>query len=158
MKTQIDGLQQQVDKTSQSSNDFQEQQRQTAQSNHINGIRNDLTSFINEQKDGKPAHPHVEKVAPAIAGIIRGGLIKNTDEYGQHVPIRTQMAQAYTMACRLDPSIRTAATNTRQVNLASNAQKADVVAKTPGGQTDVPKLSMQEQLEETYDNLGIGKR
>ena len=153
MRTEIDGLKKQVAETSGKQNSWQEQQTQNAQDAHIEGVRNDLQSFINEQKDGKPAHPHVEKVAPAIAGIIRGGLIKNTDSYGKPVPIRDQMAQAYDMACRLDPGIRTATTTTRQVETVKNAQAADVVANNPAGQANVPNLSMSEQLEENYDAL-----
>jgi hypothetical protein len=61
--------------------------------------------------------------------------------------------QAYEMACRLDPSISTATESKRQVVRAINAKDADVVANNPGGQGDVPKLSMAEQIDEQYDKL-----
>jgi hypothetical protein len=153
MQGQIDELTGQVAETSNQNKNWQDQQRGNAQNAHELGVRNELSSFINEQKDGKPAHPHIEKVAPAISGIIKGGLIKNVDEYGQPVPIKTQMAQAYTMACRLDPSISTANSSVRQVTSAKAAKDADVVAKTPSGQGDVPKLTMAEHIDAQYDTL-----
>lgn len=153
MKAELDALKQQTSQVGQQFMSQQQAQQQQQYQQHVNGIRNELQSFINEQKDGKPAHPHVEKVAPAIAGIIRGGLIKNVDDYGQPISIRDQMEQAYNMACRLDPSIRTATTNKRQVKAVKNAQDANVVANTPAGQESVPNLSMTEQIEETYDKL-----
>ncbi len=57
------------------------------------------------------------------------------------------MEQAYSMACRLDPSISTATSNVRQVVSAKNALKADVVANTPAGQVEVPELTQLEELE-----------
>jgi hypothetical protein len=153
MRTEIDGLRKQVAQTSDQTNNWQEQQRLNAANDHQNGVRGELESFISEQKDGKPLHPHVERVAPAIAGIIRGGLIKNVDDYGQPVPIKIQMAQAYSMAVKLDPSISNATPNPRQVTVVKNALAADVVANNPGGQGDVPKLSIADQLEENYDKL-----
>jgi hypothetical protein len=153
MQGEIEGLKKQVSETSDQTNNWQEQQRTEQQQAQYKGVQTELTSFINEQKDGKPLHPHVEKVAPAIAGIIRGGLISTTDEYGQPVPIKAQMAQAYDMACRLDPSISTATSSVRQVNSAKNALNADVVANTPAGQVEVPKLTVMEELEANYDKL-----
>lgn len=157
MKAELAGIKQQLGQTSQQFQSQQEQQAQTQQAEYINGVRSELQSFINEQKDGKPAHPHVEKVAPAIAGIIRGGLVQSTDEYGQPVPIKAQMKQAYELACRMDPSIRTARSTGRQVTKVKNVQDADVVANNPAGQSDVPHLTVSQQLEEEYDKLA-GRR
>ena len=153
LRSENHALKGKVDETSDRLDSWQEQQNRNAQNQHINGVKNDLTSFINEQKNGKPAHPHIEKVAPAIAGIIKGGLIKNTDQYGQAVPIRTQMSQAYEMACRLDPSISTANSSVRQVTSPKNATAADVVANNPSGQANVPKLTMEQEIDSQYDKL-----
>jgi hypothetical protein len=153
MQTEIEGLKKQVNLTSDQTENWQKQQTDEAQKAQYDEVRNGLTSFINEQKDGKPAHPHIEKVAPAVAGIIRGGLIKNVDDYGQPVSIQAQMAQAYDMACRLDPSISTATNNVRQVNSAKNALNADVVTNIPAGEEDKPKLTVMEELELNWDKM-----
>ena len=118
-----------------------------------NEVKQNLQSFNNEQKDGKPAHPHVEKVAPAIIGLLKGGLIPRVDDFGTPISYRDQMAKAYQMACNLDPSIRTAASGQKQASLAKAAQKVGVIANTPAGQADVPELSVEEQLDAEYDRL-----
>jgi hypothetical protein len=119
-------------------------------------IQRGYNDFINEQKDGKPAHPHVEKVAPAIVGLIRGGLVPPVNEYGQPIPVRDQLARAYKMACDMDASIRPASTpknHSRQVAKARAAGSVGVVAKSPAGQADVPERSIQEDLEATFERL-----
>lgn len=153
MKAELDTLKQQIGQTSQTQQSWQEQQTHQQNAAYVNGVKSELQSFISEQNDGQPAHPHIEKVAPAIAGILRGGLVNRTDEYGQPTSIRDQMNQAYDMACRLDSSISTAPTNTRQVARAKAAQDAEVVTSVPGGEEVAPKLSVSDYLEEEYDRL-----
>jgi hypothetical protein len=155
MKQQVEGLQQQVA-------GFQQHQQQTetqAQQQQFNAYKQEietgLQTFINEKtNDGKPKHPHVEQVASNIAGIIRGGLIKRTDDYGQPVPIRDQLAQAYDMACNLDPSIRPPV-GRRQASRASAAQKVDVVSSVPAGrgQAEDDEMDISSFIEKTYDSL-----
>jgi hypothetical protein len=131
-----------------------QQQYQQQQMAHAQAIQSELQGFVTEQKDGKLAHPHVEKVAPAIAGIIRGGLISRTDDYGQPVSIRDQMAQAYEMACRLDPSINTATPGRKQSARAIAAQEAAVVSTgTDGDNDNRGQLTVEQQLEQEYDRL-----
>jgi hypothetical protein len=153
MKADLDALKQQLHLNTQGQDAYLRQQQEQQQQAYVNGVRNELQSFINEQKDGKPAHPHVEKAAPAIAGIIRGGLISKTDQYGQPVSIRDQMAQAYDMAVRLDPSLARATGDTGQVKRAKAAQEAEVVANNPAGTAEVPEMSIEEQLDAEYDRM-----
>jgi hypothetical protein len=153
LKSDLDSLKQQLGQTSQQQQSWQEQQAQAQQQAYVNGVQSELHQFINQKKEGKLAHPHVEKVAPAIAGIIRGGLINKTDDYGQPLSITAQMEQAYNMACRLDPSISVPESSSRQKGNAIAAQNAGVVAKNPAGETDVPELTMSEYLDQEYDRL-----
>ena len=153
MKTEIGELKQQIGQTSQGQKDYLEQQAQKQQQHQYNQVGNGLQSFINEQKDGKPAHPHIERVAPAIAGLIRGGLINSQDQYGQPIPIRDQMSQAYTMAVGMDPSLGVASGSNEQASKAIAAQKVGVVANTPAGTADVEELTVSEQLDAEYDRL-----
>ena len=153
MKAELGELKQQLNQTSQGQQQYLEQQAQAQQNAYVNGVRSELNAFCNEQKDGKPVHPHIEKVAPAIAGIIRGGLIRKTDDYGQPIGIKGQMKQAYDMACRLDPSINAAKSDGGQAGRAKAAKAVDVVAKTAAGEADVPEMSIEDQLDAEYDRL-----
>jgi hypothetical protein len=154
LKADLNELKQQLGQTSQAQQGFVQQQQQQQQIAHAQAVQSELQGFINEQKDGKPAHPHVEKVAPAIAGIIRGGLINRTDDYGQPVSIRDQMAQAYEMACRLDPSINTATPGKKQSARAIAAQESSVVSTgTDDDNENRGQLTVEQQLEQEYDRL-----
>jgi hypothetical protein len=153
LKDQLNAVQQSLAETSHAQQTHVQQQSEQSNQAYVSGVRNELLSFINEQKDGKAAHPHVEKVAPAIAGIIRGGLVNKVDQYGQSIPVAAQMQQAYDMACRLDPSISTAPQNNGQAGRAIAAQNADVVANTPSAEPEVSNLTMSEQIEANYDKL-----
>ena len=147
LKSTVAGAGQQVQQT------LSEAQKQHHFQTQYGEVQKSLQSFISEQKDGKPAHPHIEKVAPAIVGLLKGGLIPRVDDFGTPIPYRDQMAKAYQMACNLNPSIRTAASGKKQVGLAKAAQDVSVIANTPGGQADVPELTVEEQLDREYDKL-----
>lgn len=139
-------------------NHLQGQEQSTneqALQSRYNEVQTGLQTFINETKDGRPAHPHVEKVAPAIAGIMRGGLVKQVDDYGQPVSVRDQMAQAYEMAVRMDPTINAAssATRTGQVRRTKRARSVDVVSKSPNAGTPRVEKSLQDDLSETFDSM-----
>jgi hypothetical protein len=153
MKTEIGELKQQLNQTSQGQKQYLEQQAQQQQQAQYNEVQRGLQSFINEQKDGKPVHPHVERVAPAIAGLIRGGLINSRDQHGQPIPIRDQMAQAYNMAVSMDPSLSKASGSGGQAGRAIAAQKVGVVANTPAGKADVEGMTVSEQLDAENDRL-----
>jgi hypothetical protein len=151
LKQQIDALQQQI-------HGHQEYSVQQQQQQHINAQRQEIQSviqnFVNEKaEDGSPKHPHVDKVASNIAGIIRGGLITRADEYGNPVSMRDQIAQAYKMACDLDPSIRTPSVGARQAKRAKAAQKVSVVTKHPAGRPESDELDISSFIEKTYDEL-----
>lgn len=154
MKAQLTALQEQVQQTSQGQKQYLEQQQQSHQQAWENEVRTGLHTFINETKDGKPSHPHVEKVAPAIAGLIRGGLVRKVDDMGNRVSIRDQMQQAYDMAVNLDPSIRTAISGKKQVRNAQAAQEVDVVATTPGAEAPVTSdRPIAEDINDLFDKL-----
>ena len=153
-KKQIDALQHQIQGQQQQTLSRDQEQRVNAQRSEI---QNTLQNFVNETtEDGTPKHPHVDKVASNIAGIIRGGLIAKADDYGNPVPIRDQIAQAYGMACNLDPSIRTPGIDKRQANRVKAAQKVSVVTKLPAGQPDSEELDIGSFIEKTYDQLSGG--
>lgn len=150
-KQQIDALQQQLHGQQSQTMQQQQQQQINAQRQEIQSV---IQNFVNEKaEDGSPKHPHVDKVASNIAGIIRGGLINKADEYGNPVPIKDQMAQAYKMACDLDPSIRTPSVGARQARRAKAAQKVSVVTKHPAGKPESDELDMSSFIEKTYDEL-----
>lgn len=119
--------------------------------------QHDLQKFVSEQKDGKPLHPHVEKVAPQIAGLLKGGLIKKVNEYGEPISFYNQIKQAYKMACDLDPSIKSAsatANRQRQVDKAKAAQDVSVVTTTPSRTTEqIPTMSLSDRVEAEFERL-----
>lgn len=139
-------------------NTFQSQvqnQSEAAQAARFNEVRQGLNDFINETKDGKPAHPHIEKVAPAIAGLIRGGLVPEADQYGQPMSYRDRVANAYEMAVNLDPSLRSVsnASRTGQMQRTKAARSVDVVAKSASAQSQFSDGNLSEDLAETFDRL-----
>lgn len=154
LKQQIDALKSQVtgQQTQSQQRDHQQQiERQKGE------IEQTLENFVNEKtEDGNPRHPHVHKVARGIAGVIRGGLIDKADEYGNPVPMRDQIAKAYTMACYLDPSIRAPSVNARQAHRVKAAQRASVVTRQPAGKLDSEEMDMAAFIEKTYDQLDSG--
>jgi hypothetical protein len=154
LQTRVDQLTDAVQGQQLHSQNEQQAANDQFQKARFNEVQVGLQTFINEQKDGKPAHPHVEKVAPAIAGIIRGGLVNQANEYGQPVPVRDQLAQAYKMACDMDPSIRSAAVgNVGQVARAKAAQKIGVVTNNPVTGEPIETQSVSERIEDLYDKL-----
>lgn len=154
-KAQIDDLKKQVtgqQKTFEQMTNAEQQRHIQAQHQEV---QQNLTTFINEKtEDGKLAHPHMEKVANNVAGIIRGGLVKKVDDYGQPVPIKTQLSQAYSMACNLDPSIRTPVSDPRQAQRVKSAANAQVVTKTPAGQVNITDdIPMDKFIEDQWERL-----
>jgi hypothetical protein len=152
LKQRLDAMEGQIGQQAHMQQHQAQASQQAFLQQRYNEVQGGLQEFMNEQKDGKPAHPHLEKVAPAVAGLIRGGLIQQTDDYGQPVPIRNQLAQAYSMACDMDPSIRSARPGGQVANAAA-AQKAEVVTKLPASQVDIEELSMEESLNKLYDEM-----
>lgn len=154
-KQQIDALQQQVAGQQNQFQQTSEQQQQAQIAAQRNEIQQNLNTFINEKtEDGNLAHPHVERLASNIAGIIRGGLVSKADEYGNPISMRDQLASAYSMACNLDPSTRTQPVNTGQADLAKAAQKVDVVTKHPAAHVatddDIP---MSDFIEKQWERM-----
>jgi hypothetical protein len=144
---------------------FQDQERQrqeqaesaalAARQRQQETVQSSIAQFANEVRDGKPAHPHVEKVSARMAGLIKGGIVQRTNEYGQPRPYNEQLSDAYEMACRLDPSISTARnTRTRKEQVARvSAASRDVVSKTPGSDVDVEPAPLLDELSDLYDKL-----
>jgi hypothetical protein len=155
MKTRLDTLEQTFTQQQQSQAQQAEAQQQAMMQQRYNEVQQGLQDFISEQKDGKPAHPHIETVAPQISGLLRGGLIPASDEYGQPIPVRDQLATAYQMACNMNPALRTASgrSNQRQVARARSAESVGVVAKSPASQTSVREGSISDDLSATFDSL-----
>jgi hypothetical protein len=118
-------------------------------------VRGSIQTFANEMRDGKPVHPHIEKVSAHMAGLIKGGLVDRTDEYGQPVPYNQQLGQAYKLACDLDPNIRTTRlTQSRKEQVAkATAANRDVVSKTPGGDKVEDSRPLSESISDLYDRM-----
>jgi hypothetical protein len=152
MKERLDQLEGQTSQFIQSQQQNAQQAAAARQQQQVQQVNSAVMDFINETKDGQPAHPHVEKVAPAIAGLIRGGLIPSQNEYGQPIPVRDQLNAAYKMACNLDPSIRPAASQ-RQVARAKAAGDVGVVAKDAAGNVDAEGKSLFEDLSDTFEKM-----
>lgn len=155
-KQQIADLTQRLDGQVKTTKTMTEQQQNDLVSKQKAEVQRNLDAFTNEKtEDGQLAHPHVEKVASNIAGILRGGLIPNSDEYGNAIPVRDQLAKAYSMACNLDPSLRTPLPNKRQADLITKSSNAQVVTKTPAGQvsTDQDEIPMTSFIEKEWERL-----
>jgi len=154
LKAKVDELEKKFGTREQQEQHRLQAQAQESAQQRYNEVQQGLQSFITEQKDGKPAHPHVERVASQIAGIIRGGLVNRFDESGRPVPVREQLKSAYRMACDLDPSLRSAVQNTRQTAKAKASQSVNVVSKNTGGKEfDDNIFDLKSSVEDTYDKL-----
>jgi len=160
LKAEVGDLRTILTEQQQNAQQGEEQQLEEQRQSYVQKVHGELRSFIDEQKDGKPLHPHVEAVAPQIAGIIRGGLVTQSDEYGQPVPIKAQIAQAYRMACSMNPKFRSAGMTSkdkRQVEKVKAAQDVNVVTTMPSGKpSNVPHLSVSDAVEATYAKLAGG--
>lgn len=158
LKQQVDRMEQHLGQTQQQfSNQQQEQQQQMVQQAtqaKAQNIKDELQAFVTEAKDGKPAHPHVDKVGHAMAGLIRGGLVEKFDEYGSPTPLKQQITQAYSLACQMDPSIRTVRpgkNNKEQVDAARRANRT-VVSKNTGG-ANIPDQELSSDISDLWDKL-----
>jgi hypothetical protein len=155
LKAKLDEVQQRLDQTATGIEKNQQAQEQEALDRQRHDVQVGLHQFATAQKDGAPLHPHLEKVAPRMTGLIRGGLVSRVDDYGQPVPIQQQLGQAYKMACDMDPSIRTvraARTRSEQVRKASNANKG-VTSKRPAASVEVPDGPLTDSISDLYDKL-----
>lgn len=154
IKAEVAGLKQTIQAQQ---SDAEKRKWDQAQQARYQAIHGELAEFINEQKDGKPAHPYVEKVAPQIAELMKSNLVIRTDEYGQPIPLKAQFAQAYTMACNMNPSIRSASVNSikqRQVEKAKAAQDVSVVTTMPSGNPSrVSQVTISDAVENAYAQL-----
>ena len=155
-QARLDRLEGQLTQREQQELQRQEQARKAQQEARTNEVRSSITQFANEMRDGQPAHPHVEQVSTQMAGLIRGGLVHRTDEYGQPIPYIQQLGQAYQIACEMNPSIRQARdtrTRRQQVDKVTRASR-DVVSKTPGQDVDVTDdRPLADSLSDLYDKL-----
>jgi hypothetical protein len=156
LKSDLDNVNQKLDRQTQTAANQNDQAQQEAAQRRYNEVHGELRSFIGEQKDGKPLHPHVEQVAPQIAKLLKSGLVTRSDEFGQAVPYRDQFAQAYKMACDMTPSIRSAITpnaRQRQVDKAKAAQNVGVVTTMSSKQEVKPELSVTDAVSQAFDQL-----
>jgi hypothetical protein len=155
-QARIDKMEQQLQQQAQNSQQQQEQAYQAAMQARTQEVRNTIAAFANETRNGKPVHPHVEKVSAQMAGLIRGGLVARTDEYGQPVPFNQQLGQAYKLACEMDPSIRSIRdTRTRKEQVArASAASRDVVSKSPSQEVNVEDTgSLHDSISDLYDKM-----
>ena len=156
LKQQQDRIEQRLNQQDQASEKRTQTETEEGMQRRYQEAQRSLHQFANEQKDGKLVHPHVEKVAPQIAGLLKSGLVTQVDDYGQPVPFDIQLTQAYKMACDMNPSIKTVAAsklNKRQVERAKTAQSVDVVTTLPSGEASVADVPIGQSIEEIYDKL-----
>jgi len=154
MKAELDTLKQHLGQTQQTITQSQQQAQQQAVNARAQSIKTELQSFVSEQDNGKPAHPHVDKVGHAMAGLIRGGIVEKFDMYGSPIPVREQIKQAYTLACNMNPSIRSAAPRAKpgQVEAAKRAN-ATVTSKGARGPVDPADRPIANDISDLYDQL-----
>ena len=154
MKARLDQLESHLGQAEQTVTQRFEQEQQQAIQARAQSIRTELQSFTSEMKDGKPAHPHVDKVGHAMAGLIRGGLVEKFDEYGSPVPVRQQINQAYSLACQMDPSIRSTSPrrSQEQVRKAAAANQT-AVGNTTSGPAEVADRPIVDDISDLYDRL-----
>lgn len=152
MKQKLDSLEQHLQQQQHMTHEQQQQAQQAEIGRRADALRQELQSFVSEEKDGKLAHPHVDKVGHAMAGLVRGGLVEKFDEYGQPIPVRQQIAQAYTIACNMDPSLRTTSPSRQeQMRLAKRANqtvtsKSEELANPMAG-------PLRDSISDIYDQL-----
>ena len=155
-QARLDRIEGQLQTRDQQDQQRQQQNLQQYQQQRQDAVRNSISAFANEMQDGKPTHPHLEKVSVQMAGLIKGGLVHRTNEYGQPIPYEQQLGQAYQMACEMDPSIRGLRdTRTRKEQVAKvTAASRDVVSKTPGSDADMSDdRPLGESISDLYDKL-----
>lgn len=132
----------------------QQQRQQDAFRAQANQVRNTIGEFANESKDGRPLHPHVEKVSGRMAGLIRGGVVERVDANGQQVPFHQQLSQAYELACRLENLQPTGHTRTRREQVEKvTAANRNVTSKTPGHDPVEQTGNLADSLSDLYDRL-----
>jgi hypothetical protein len=155
MKQQIDQLSAFAQNQQLSSQQAQEQQQQQAWNNRVAEVQTGLQTFTSEtNEDGSPAHPHVEALAPVIAGLIREKQVSDQDMYGRPIHPYHQITAAYNMAMGLAQKVNGAApTQSGQVARARAAQSVGVVTKLPPGKGGPSGKSIEEDIENLYDNL-----
>ncbi|RLC13976.1 MAG: hypothetical protein DRI24_14545 [Deltaproteobacteria bacterium] len=155
-QAQIDRMEQQLNTNAQNEQTRVQQADQSAVNARTQDVRNNIQQFASETRNGKPTHPHVEQVSAQMAGLINGGLVERTDEYGQPVPYQDQLGQAYKMACSMSPSLRSAqdiVTRQEQVRRASAANR-EVVSKTPGSDVKIDDTApLADSISDLYDKL-----
>jgi len=136
----------------------QAQERETQALNYRYAeVQSGLHEFINEQtQDGRPAHPHVEALAPLIAGLLRENKIPEVDNFGRPIPVPLRLEYAYNTALDIASKVGGAApqsTNQRQVQRAKAARDVGVVTKIPSGKQEPADKSWGEEVEDVYDAL-----
>lgn len=134
-----------------------EERERTDLNNRYAEVQAGLHQFINEQTpDGTPAHPHVEALAPLIAGLIRENQIPEVDNFGRPIPVPLRLIYAYNTALDIASKVGGAApqsTNQRQVQRARAARDVGVVTKIPAGKQEPSDKSWAEEVEDVYDAL-----
>ena len=155
MKAQMTDLQTRLDQQAAGTQQDQQARIEDQQRQAQASVQMGLREFVEAKKDGKLLHPHVEKLAPRMTGLIRGGLVDKVDQFNQPVPIGQQLGQAYKLACELDPTIRTARVQTTRKKQVERAKAANrgVTSKTPAAAVDVPTGPIGDTISDLYDKL-----
>jgi hypothetical protein len=131
-------------------------QQEQAWNNRVAEVQTGLQTFTNEtREDGTPAHPHVEALAPVIAGLIREKQVSDTDMYGRPIHPYHQITAAYNMAMGLAQKVNGTSPQSQpgQVARAKLAQSVGVVTKLPPGKAGPSGKSIDEDIGNLYDNL-----
>lgn len=154
MKTRLDNLEGGQQQQNLQQNQQQQFQQQQAYQAREAAVSSGLVAFANETRDGKPTHPHVEKVAQSMAGLIKGGLVQRVDEYGRELPVDQQLGQAYELACNqmklTHPGEQRA--QRRQVKRAVAANR-EVVGKTAANASTPVDEPLGQTIERIYDQM-----
>ena len=161
MQAELKDLRNFVQQQTQASAQQQAQmQQQEAYQARQRAVQSEIDAFKSETVDGKPAHPHLETVGNAMAGLIRGGLVPKQDAFGNPIPLRQQLNLAYQKACKteLDISVKQASTRPSQEQVArASAANREVVSKhSPAPVTGTKTVA--EVVDNLYDRMAGSTR
>ena len=118
----------------------EQQAIQNQQNAQMAGVQNELATFASATTpEGTSLHPHLEQVAPQMAGLIRGNLVTKVDHVGNPVPISDQLQQAYDMAVRMDSKLSQAR--------ADAAERERQAARVAAASREVPSAGRVAPVE-----------
>ena len=163
LKQEVLAMKEQLGQTASSIQEREQQAiRHQQMQEQMRGTQQDLAQFASETTpDGAVKHPYLSDVAQTMAGLLRGGLVAKTDDYGNPRPMQEQLSDAYQMAVRADATVQAKIQQTssqaRQAKLVTAASR-DIPSKGVAGSVDVQAGPITDTISDIYDQLAAGRR